>query len=151
MRTKIGTEFYEYTDADIDVVLTRSVDDILHAKRGSVQKCMNANCIARLASQFPYPVIGSAVYRTVAFVFDKPGHAVRYMLKQSETKEIDRHDAKGIAETGVLHLLAPVGRQKTGSGHDRNNSGGHGSDGSRAKQLPPGEAGRLVALVGAGK
>ena len=143
-------------DATEDVLLDRTVLDILTAKRGVASHCMNANCIIRSAERFPHKVYMASVIKTTALVVDKvteegePAHAVRYVLTEATSREIQNHDAVGVAAPGDLWLRAPKGRARLGSKHGESGRGGGRNTGERTHKATVGAKGRLRVAVEAG-
>ena len=147
-RVRIEDALYDVDDAEQTVVCPRTLADVVGAKRGDAQRCMDARCVTRRHDLFPHPVLGVSVTKTKVYVIDRPGHCVRYTLTSEETAQIARHDTKGVGEPGTLVCQAPTGKARKGSSHDTGKTprpeGNY--DGSRTSKL--GEAGRVLARVG---
>jgi hypothetical protein len=144
-RIRIGGDLHDLSDAKRDVTLHRTLADVWHGKRGDALECMNAACVLHNAGAFPHPVLAVSVTKSRAYVVDKPGHAVRYVLDESAGTAIDDHDAEGMAEVGELTLHAPRGKDRKGASHgpvhtDRGTEGSRtprtlGSVGARRREL----------------
>jgi hypothetical protein len=146
----------EVDDATEDVLLDRTVKDILTARRGVASHCMNANCIVRSAERFPHKVYLASVIKTSALLVDEltedgePAHAVRYVLTEAASREIQRHDAEGVAQPGDLWLRVPRGNKRLGSKHGASpRSEGHAT-GERTHKATMGHKGRLAVAAAAG-
>jgi len=154
-RITIGGELYEYSDATKDVALQREMIDIWNGKRGKADACMNWHCVIRNSKLFSHPVLAVSVIKTRVFIITRPGtakrigHAVRYTIPRAESSRIGRHDAKGVAELGVLILRAPRGDAKSGADHGGGSSGPKNKTGKRDHPLAKGEKARLLVAVGA--
>lgn len=146
----------EVDDATEDVLLDRTVKDILLARPGVATHCMNAQCIVRSADRFSHKVYMASVIKTTALVVDavtekgEPEHAVRYVLTEATSREIQRHDSDGVAHPGDLWLRHPKGRSRLGSSHGESGKGGGHSTGERTHKATVGAKGRLAVAVGAG-
>lgn len=114
-RIRIGDWLVPYDDATAEVVLERTLADILSASPGDDQDCMNSRCIRaqRNAHVFPHPVFIVSTIATRVYVVDRlddaglPSHAVRYQLTKRDRGLINAHDRYGAGEPGELRLRIP--------------------------------------------
>jgi hypothetical protein len=160
-----------YDDAEREVVVERTLADILKATPGSDLDCMNSRCIRaqRNHHAFPHPVFIVSTIKSRVYVVDRlddsglPAHAVRYELTRRDSSLINAHDKLGAGEPGELRLRIPndpkgsprraEGRQ---AGRFAQIKGRFSGDGKVKKVSRPvtsvsfsGARGRYVAAVGA--
>ena len=154
LRIRIDGELYQYTDAKKDVTVHRSLVDVFTGKKGVASECMNAQCLTaktknaeRNRQAFPHPVIAVSVIATCAYIIDRPGHAVRYKLSKSATKDVHKFDKHGVGAPTEVTFYAPKGADRGGRAHSPYGSHTAGP-GTRAK-LVHGEKARLLAVAGA--
>jgi hypothetical protein len=142
-RQRIGDWLIPYDDATQDVIIKRTVADVLHATPGDDQDCMNSVCILRQrqAHVFPHPVYLVSTIQTKVYVVDRldandePAHAVRYDLSERDSRLIREHDRYGAGEPGELRLRVP--RQPKGTSHRAADSPSWtGGDGERWPRGP---------------
>lgn len=113
---RIGNTLVPYDDATQEVTIERTVVDILKAKPGDDQNCMNSMCIKAQRNQraFPHPVYAVSTIKTRVYIVDaltasgEFAHAVRYELGFRDQRLIHDHDAWGAGEPGTLTLRVPV-------------------------------------------
>lgn len=169
-RIRIGDWLVDYDDAEVEVVLERHAADILKAKRGNDQECMNSQCIKAQRNRhvFPHNVYMVSTIKSRVYIVDQlddsgePSHAVRYELSKRDRALIDSHDRLGVAETGDLVLRIPKdpkGSPKRasypGRFADTSPDARYAGDGSEVRGLRPvtshslGAKARVVVAVGA--
>jgi hypothetical protein len=149
-RIRIAGELLEASDAKRDVTLHRTLADVWHGKRGDALECMNAACVLHNAGAFPHPVLAVSVTKTRAYVVDKPGHCVRYVLDDSAGTAIDAHDAEGMAEVGELTLHAPTGQWRKGQTHGTTHTDNGATDRPRTPRSLGAVGARRRELVAVG-
>ena len=165
MRVPIGDWLVPYDDAAADVVVERTLTDILKATPGDHLECMNSRCIRAQRNEhvFPHPVFIVSTIKSRVYVVDQlddaglPAHAVRYELTARDRRLIDAHDRFGEGEPGQLRLRVPTdpkGSPKRAARKGR--KGRHPAPGEAVtpKPRPPasyslGAKARYVAAVGA--
>jgi hypothetical protein len=114
-RTRFGNWLVPYDDAKQEVVIERSLMDILKAVPGDAEQCMNSRCIRaqRNRHAFPHPVLLVSTIASRVFIVDRldengePAHVIRYELSKRDSKLIHAHDAMGAGEAGPLKLRVP--------------------------------------------
>lgn len=114
-RIRIGDWLVPYDDATTEVVVERTLADILTATPGDASDCMNSRCIRaqRNAHVFPHNVFLVSTIKSRVYVVDQlddaglPAHAIRYELTARDRKLIDAHDRYGAGEPGQLRLRIP--------------------------------------------
>lgn len=117
-RIRIGDWLVPYDDATQEVVLDRTLADILNATPGDHADCMNTRCIQaqRNAHCFPHPVVMVSTIKSRVYIVDQldpdaseptPAHAVRYELSKRDSDLIQTHDRYGAGEPGELRLRIP--------------------------------------------
>jgi hypothetical protein len=114
-RIRIGDWLVPYDDAATEVVVERTLADILNATPGDDRDCMNSRCIRaqRNAHVFPHPVFIVSTIKSRVYVIDQlddggtPAHAVRYELTNRDRALINAHDRHGAGEPGQLRLRIP--------------------------------------------
>lgn len=114
-RIRIGDWLVPYDDATEEVVMERSLKDVLTAVPGDDQNCMNSRCIMahRRERVFPHPVYIVSTIKTRVYIVDQldgignPSHAVRYELSKTDSRLIGEHDTYGSGEPGELRLRIP--------------------------------------------
>ena len=139
-RIRIGNWLIPYDDATGEVVVERTLADILTATPGNDRACMNSRCIQaqRNSHAFPHPVYVVSTIASRVYIVDRldddgaPAHAIRYELTERDRRLINAHDRYGAGEPGQLRLRIP--RDPKGS-PKRRASGQAGRFGS----LPKGE------------
>jgi hypothetical protein len=170
-RIRIGEWLVPYDDATEEVVIERTLADILRATPGSDLDCMNSRCIRAQRNRhvFPHPVFIVSTIKSRVYVVDRlddsgiPAHAVRYELIRRDSAVIAAHDTLGAGEPGELRLRIP--RDPKGSpiraagkqaGRFAQIKGRFSGEGKVAKVSRPvtsasfiGAHGRYVAAVGA--
>jgi len=150
MRYKIADEMYEVEDGTEKVSITRSLADVWQGRSGAAGECMNAKCVLRNAASFPHPVLAVSVIKTVVLVVDRPGHAVRYMLSERDSRLIHEHDTEQVGEPGALTLRVPTGTRRQGAYRDRSQPGKRPSfTGAHRRHLVRGEQARVKAAIAA--
>lgn len=167
-RIRVGDWLVPYDDADQEVVVERTLADILSATPGDAAECMNSRCIRAQRNRhvFPHPVYAVSTIKTRVYIIDQlddggePAHAVRYELTERDRKLIDAHDKHGEGETGELRLRIPYDpkgspRRKAAAAAGRFEGGGRysgtGKHTRNTRPLPLGQKRRLVAAVGLNK
>jgi hypothetical protein len=171
-RIRIGDWLVPYDDAEQEVVIERTLADILRATPGSDLDCMNSRCIRAQRNRhvFPHPVLIVSTIRSRVYVVDKlddsglPAHAVRYELTARDSSLINAHDKLGAGEPGELRLRIPrdpKGSPRRASGRQAGRfaqikKGHFSGEGKVMRVLRPvtsasfkGAHGRYVAAVGA--
>ena len=114
-RIRIGGWLVDYDDAQTEVVLERTVGDILSATPGHDGECMNSQCIKRHRQDgiFPHPVYIVSTIKSRVYIVDRlddkgdPAHAVRYELSRRDSDLIANHDESSAGEPGTLVLRVP--------------------------------------------
>lgn len=167
-RIRIGEWLVPYDDATAEVVVERTLADILTATPGSDLDCMNSRCIRaqRNRHAFPHPVFIVSTIKSRVYVVDKldaggvPAHAIRYELTRRDSALINAHDTLGAGEPGELRLRIPRdpkgSPKRAASGGQRYGRERYSGDGKVTKISRPvtiasfsGPHGRYVAAVGA--
>jgi hypothetical protein len=167
-RIRIGDWLLPYDDATVEVILDRTVEDILRATPGDDRNCMNSMCIRaqRNAHCFPHPVYLVSTITSRVYIVDRltdtntPAHAIRYELSEHDSRLIAAHDRAGVGEPGKLRLRIPrdpKGSPKraasTTAGRFSTTAGRYSGDGKATRSKPVtslGAAHRYVVAVGAG-
>jgi hypothetical protein len=152
-RIRIGDWLIPYDDATAEVVLERTLIDILQATPGNAQDCMNSWCIRaqRNRHAFPHPVYVVSTIASRVYIVDRldgsgnPAHAVRYELTKRDRALINAHDRYGAGELGELRLRVPT--DPKGSPRRAARNGGHGHNAVASHSL--GAKARFAAAVGA--
>lgn len=132
-RIRIGGQLVAYDDATEEVLLQRTIVDVLKAKPGDHQNCMNSQCIKaqRNRNVFPHQVWAVSTIKSRVYIVDEIGlngenvvfkHAIRYELPPKESQLIHAHDTTAAGEPGNLKLKTP--RDPKGSTKRRQNAGG---------------------------
>lgn len=170
-RIRIGDWLVPYDDATDEVVVLRTLADILKGIPGDHLECMNSVCIRaqRNLHVFPHPVFVVSTIATRVYVIDRlddagvPAHAVRYQLTKRDRALINAHDRYGAGEPGELRLRIPSDpkgspRRRASSQRGRygDGDGGRRSGNGKATRKPRpvtshslGAKARFVAAVGA--
>ena len=169
-RIRIGEWLVPYDDAAADVVVERTLADILTATPGSDLECMNSVCIRAQRNRrvFPHPVFIVSTIKSRVYVVDKldasglPAHAVRYELTKRDSALIGAHDKLGAGQPGELRLRVPRDpkgsplRAANGGQRYGRTEGRYSGDGTATRVSRPvtsasfsGAHGRYVVAVGA--
>jgi hypothetical protein len=164
-RVRIGDWLVPYDDASQDVVLHRTLADVLHAQPGVDTDCMNTRCIQaqRNAHVFPHHVYLVSTIKSRVYIVDRlddaglPAHALRYELTRRDSALIGAHDRYGAGEVGELKLRVPrdpKGSPKRAAYGSRfaDGEGRFSGDGKASRQARPvtnGARARYMVAVGA--
>lgn len=170
-RIRIGDWKIPYDDAASEVVIARTLADILAATPGDDQDCMNSRCIRaqRNAHVFPHPVFVVSTIASRVYIVDRlddsglPAHAIRYELTKRDRVLINAHDRYGSGEPGELRLRVPRdpkgsprrAASRKGRFSDLPKGQRHSGNGKASRDLRPitshsiGAKARVVAAVGA--
>lgn len=172
-RIRIGGQLVAYDDATEEVLLQRTIVDVLKAKPGDHQNCMNSQCIKaqRNRNAFPHQVWAVSTIKSRVYIVDQISlkgenvvfqHAIRYELPKKESQLIHAHDTTATGEPGDLKLKTP--RDPKGSVKRRQNAGssfasgaGHGntpgkpSTGQRDRPITAGPSGTGAATAAKGR
>lgn len=160
---RIAEWLVPYDDATRNVVLERSIADVLTAKPGIDGECMNSRCIKRhrQSNIFPHPVYIVSTIKTRVYIVDQldskgdPSHVVRYELSSRDARLISEHDRTGSGELGALILHVPRDPKGSLKGRrspfDQRDDFGRQKPGRRThKPMPHGAEARFKVAVGAG-
>lgn len=148
-RVRIDDALVEYDDATRVVgPLPRSLMDIWTAKRGKDDDCMNFQCIVKNHKKFPHKVLAVSVIKSRVYVMDKVDHAIRYMIREKDSRGIAVHDKLGIGQPGDLWIYPPAGTKRAGMTHaSQRKPHSSARDKTLKKGLVKGQRARIAAVV----
>jgi hypothetical protein len=162
-RIRVGDWLIPYDDATQEVVLKRTMKDVLAAKPGNHLDCMNSRCIkaARTKGVFPHPVYVVSTIMTRVYIVDQvdsegePVHCIRYEISKHDSRLIGEHDTYGAGEPGELRLMTPAD-PKGSPRRKENGRGPDGYDSGSEERLKPGQVwtgkqSRPITSVGAAR